>query len=41
MEAFSNHVAATEMPNIFTEMFLQWFVWIGGAGATLRLSAYS
>lgn len=37
MEAFSNHVAATEMPNIFTEMFLQWFVWIGGAGATLAL----
>jgi PTS system cellobiose-specific IIC component len=27
MEAFSNHVK-TEMPNIFTEMFLQWFVWI-------------
>ncbi|WP_415859778.1 PTS sugar transporter subunit IIC [Lactococcus laudensis] len=37
MEAFSNHVAATDMPNIFTEMFLQWFVWIGGAGATLAL----
>lgn len=25
------------MPNIFTEQFLQWFVWIGGAGATLSL----
>ena len=37
MDAFSNHVAATDMPNIFTEMFLQWFVWIGGAGATLAL----
>ena len=37
MDAFSNHVAATDMPNIFTEMFLQWVVWIGGAGATLAL----
>lgn len=25
------------MPNIFTEQFLQWYVWIGGAGATLAL----
>ena len=23
-----------DMPNIFTEQFLQWFVWIGGAGFT-------
>ncbi|SJZ83872.1 PTS system, cellobiose-specific IIC component [Pilibacter termitis] len=37
MDAFANNTPATQMPNIFTEMFLQWFVWIGGAGATLAL----
>ncbi|GAB2027620.1 PTS sugar transporter subunit IIC [Lactovum odontotermitis] len=37
MDAFANGTPATHMPNIFTEMFLQWFVWIGGAGATLAL----
>ncbi|MDR2465381.1 MAG: PTS transporter subunit EIIC [Streptococcaceae bacterium] len=37
MEAFSNGVSQNHMPNTFTEMFLQWFVWIGGAGATLAL----
>ena len=37
MEAFNDGVAANMLPNIFTEQFLQWFVWIGGAGATLPL----
>lgn len=37
MEAFNDGVAASALPNIFTEQFLQWFVWIGGAGATLPL----
>ncbi|GAX47758.1 PTS sugar transporter subunit IIC [Pseudolactococcus reticulitermitis] len=37
IDAFADHVPATDMPNVFTEMFLQWFVWIGGAGATLAL----
>jgi PTS system cellobiose-specific IIC component len=37
MEAFADGVAATELPNIFTEQFLQWYVWIGGAGTTLAL----
>lgn len=36
-DAFANGVAATNLPNIFTEQFLQWFVWIGGAGGTLAL----
>lgn len=37
MDAFASGVVATELPNIFTEQFLQWFVWIGGAGTTLAL----
>lgn len=37
MEAFANGVPAHQLPNIFTEQFLQWFVWIGGAGSTLAL----
>ncbi|MGL5150888.1 MAG: PTS sugar transporter subunit IIC [Clostridium sp.] len=37
MDAFANGVVASELPNIFTEQFLQWFIWIGGAGATLAL----
>ncbi|MCL1950150.1 MAG: PTS sugar transporter subunit IIC [Turicibacter sp.] len=37
MDAFTNGVGIHELPNIFTEQFLQWFVWIGGAGATLAL----
>ncbi|QQK08380.1 PTS sugar transporter subunit IIC [Miniphocaeibacter halophilus] len=37
MDAFTAGVAATELPNIFTEQFIQWFVWIGGAGTTLAL----
>ncbi|MCB5952129.1 PTS sugar transporter subunit IIC [Enterococcus sp. BWT-B8] len=36
-EAFLNGISADELPNIFTEQFLQWFVWIGGAGTTLAL----
>ncbi|MGL6187321.1 MAG: PTS sugar transporter subunit IIC [Clostridium chrysemydis] len=37
MDAFANGVSSTDLPNIFTEQFLQWFIWIGGAGATLAL----
>jgi PTS system cellobiose-specific IIC component len=37
MEAFQVSGNAHELPNIFTEQFLQWFVWIGGAGTTLAL----
>lgn len=37
IEAFNAGVNAHEMPNIFTEQFLQWFVWIGGAGTTFAL----
>lgn len=37
MEAFTNGVPASQLPNIFTEQFIQWFVWIGGSGATLAL----
>lgn len=37
MDAFQAGTAATNMPNIFTEQFLQWFIWIGGAGTTLAL----
>lgn len=38
MTAFQEGVAATNLPNVFTEQFLQWFVWIGGAGGTLTLT---
>lgn len=37
MTEFTNGVAASSLPNIFTEQFLQWFIWIGGAGTTLAL----
>lgn len=37
MDAFAAGTPASQMPNMFTEMFLQWFVWIGGAGATFAL----
>lgn len=37
IDAFNAGVSAHEMPNIFTEQFLQWFVWIGGAGTTFAL----
>ncbi|WP_317945094.1 PTS sugar transporter subunit IIC [Carnobacterium maltaromaticum] len=36
-DAFVAGVDANHLPNIFTEQFLQWFVWIGGAGTTLAL----
>ena len=29
--------AGEQLPNIVVEPFFQWFVWIGGAGATLSL----
>ncbi|MHC5247887.1 PTS sugar transporter subunit IIC [Enterococcus sp. LJL120] len=37
MDAFAAGVSAHNMPNIFTEQFIQWFVWIGGSGTTLVL----
>lgn len=37
MEAFATGTPASQMPNIFTEQFIQWYVWIGGSGATLAL----
>lgn len=37
MTQFQSGVPATQLPTIFTEQFLQWFVWIGGAGGTLAL----
>ncbi|MEG0275952.1 MAG: PTS transporter subunit EIIC [Coprobacillus sp.] len=39
MEIFAAGTAASQLPNMFTEQFLQWFIWIGGAGATLALVA--
>jgi len=37
MELFAAGTVASQLPNIFTEQFLQWFIWIGGAGTTLAL----
>jgi PTS system cellobiose-specific IIC component len=37
MDVFQATGNAHDLPNIFTEQFLQWFVWIGGAGTTLAL----
>lgn len=37
IDAFNAGTNAHNMPNIFTEQFLQWYVWIGGAGTTLAL----
>ena len=37
MNQFHAGTAATHLSTIFTEQFLQWFVWIGGAGGTLAL----
>ncbi|MEC6746943.1 PTS transporter subunit EIIC [Marinilactibacillus sp. XAAS-LB27] len=37
MTAFQEGAGVNALPNIFTEQFLQWFVWIGGAGGTLAL----
>ncbi|GGE81033.1 PTS sugar transporter subunit IIC [Priestia taiwanensis] len=38
MEVFAETGDATNLPYLFTEQFLQWFVWIGGAGSTLALA---
>jgi PTS system cellobiose-specific IIC component len=37
MDAFQQVGNAHELPNLFTEQFLQWFVQIGGSGTTLAL----
>lgn len=37
MDAFAAGTAASQLPNLFTEQFQQWFVIIGGSGATLAL----
>ena len=37
MEVFAETGDAYNLPTIFTEQFLQWFIWIGGAGTTLSL----
>jgi cellobiose PTS system EIIC component len=37
MEVFAETGDATQLPTLFTEQFIQWFVWIGGAGSTLAL----
>lgn len=37
MDLFMAGTAASQLPNLFTEQFLQWFIWIGGAGTTLAL----
>lgn len=36
-ELIAQGVLASDLPNIVVEPFYQWFVWIGGAGATLGL----
>ena len=38
MDMFVAGAAASELPNIFTEQFFQWFVHQGGAGCTLALT---
>jgi PTS system, lactose/cellobiose family IIC component len=40
MEVFSEtgSAAVSSLPHMFPEQFLQWFVWIGGSGATLGLT---
>src|SRR5699024_2187733 len=37
MGEFTNGASAHQLSTIFTEQFLQWFLWIGGAGGTLAL----
>lgn len=35
--ALAQGASSTQVPNIVPEQFFQWFVWVGGAGATLGL----
>ncbi|MGH2123354.1 PTS transporter subunit EIIC, partial [Enterococcus faecalis] len=35
LEGFTNGANVHQLPNIFTEQYLQWFYWIGEAGTTL------
>ena len=37
MSEFAGGTSAHQLSTIFTEQFLQWFIWIGGAGGTLAL----
>jgi len=37
MTEFASGTSANHLSTIFTEQFLQWFIWIGGAGGTLAL----
>lgn len=37
MNEFTSGTNAHNLSTIFTEQFLQWFIWIGGAGGTLAL----
>ncbi|MFC6177285.1 PTS sugar transporter subunit IIC [Companilactobacillus huachuanensis] len=37
MGEFASGTSANHLSTIFTEQFLQWFLWIGGAGGTLAL----
>lgn len=37
MSEFAGGASAHHLSTIFTEQFLQWFIWIGGAGGTLAL----
>ncbi len=37
MDTYAATGDAANLPTLFTEQFIQWFVWIGGAGSTLAL----
>ncbi len=37
MEQYAETADAYALPNLFTEQFIQWFVWLGGSGSTLAL----
>ena len=37
-QAIANGVALTDLPAISPEPFFQWFIWIGGSGATIGLA---